>query len=675
MDNLLIKSKGKLMSQTQNITSFGDGKLSRLMLKFSIPCILSQLVSSLYNIVDQIFIGNSELSALGNAATGVVFPVFIIAQAFAWCFGDGCAAYLNICQGKNDYENAHKAIGASITAAFLSGVLMMAIIYPFKVPILTLFGASENTIAYAVEYLNIVLAMVPFFILCNMMNSVIRADGSPTWAMVSMLVGAITNIILDPVFIFGFKWGMTGAALATVIGQGVTFVLTLIYFRNTKTFKLVKESFIPRIDSLLDVVKLGISTFFTQLAIVIVAILSNIQLAKYGALSKYGADIPIAIIGIQSKVFTLVLNLVVGIVLGCQPIISFNMGAKKYDRVKELYRKIMGCTLVIGLCATLLFELAPSFVIGLFGTPSNIPNPEDYWEFGEKTLRIFLSLTTISCLIKMNSIFFQAVGKPIHAVIASMIRDVVCFTPLILILPLISPDVILILYAAPISDIIAMIVTAFLSISFIKSLHAPEVSEKVEAVLKPSRPGVIITIAREHGSSGKQIGKLVAEKLGIPFYYKEMTALAAKESGLDQEFIADINTNSPALLHSLYLSTDVIQQAVAAQDKVIRKIAEQGSCVIVGRAADHVLRDNPELVRVFIYAPEEFRIGRIMEVYGDTPEMAKKHIRRSDDARASYYKSISGKTWGDRHNYDIVINSSVGLEKAAEMILAHINIR
>ena len=166
---------------------------------------MSLLVSSLYNIVDQIFIGNSELSALGNAATGVVFPVFIIAQAFAWCFGDGCAAFLNICQGKNDSENAHKAIGASITMAFLSGVAMVAIIYGFKTPILTLFGASENTMAYAIEYLDVVLAMIPIFILCNMMNSVIRADGSPTWAMLSMLTGAVINIILDPVFIFVFR--------------------------------------------------------------------------------------------------------------------------------------------------------------------------------------------------------------------------------------------------------------------------------------------------------------------------------------------------------------------------------------------------------------------------------------------------------------------------------------
>ena len=652
---------------------FGEEKINKLMLKFSIPCIMSLLVSSLYNIVDQIFIGNSELSTLGNAATGVVFPIFIIAQAFAWCFGDGCAAYLNICQGKNDSENAHKAIGASITMAFLAGVLMMAVIYPFKREILTVFGASENTMAYAVEYLNVVLAMIPIFILCNMMNSAIRADGSPAWAMASMLAGAMTNIILDPVFIFGLKWGMTGAALATIIGQGVTFVMTLIYFTHTKTFKLTKKSFIPKISSVSEVIGLGFSTFVTQLAIVIVAILCNVQLAKYGSMTKFGADIPIAIIGIQSKVFTVVINLVVGIVLGCQPIISFNMGAKKYDRVKELYRKIMVSAAIIGLTFTAIFQLFPEFVVGLFGTPSNIPNPEDYWEFGKMTMTIFMSLICISCFIKVNSIFFQAVGRPIHAVIASMIRDIVCFVPLIIILPKAFPGVEAILFAAPISDFIAMVVTAILSISFIRSLRTTPKSEEVEAILKPSKKGLIITIGREHGSSGKQIGKIVAEKLGVPFYYKEMTALAAKESGLDTEFIADINVNSPAVMHSMYLSTDVIQRAVAAQDKVIRKIAEQGSCVIVGRAADYVLRDRDDVVNIFVYAPDEYRIGRIMEVYGDNHENAKKHIRRSDEARASYYKTITGKIWGDRHNYDLSIDGSIGLEKSADIICAYVN--
>ena len=450
--------------------SLGEDGINRLMLRFSIPCIMSLLISSFYNIVDQIFIGNSELSTLGNAATGVVFPVFIIAQAFAWCFGDGCAAYLNIVQGKQDDKEAHRAIGGSITVALLSGLLMVVVIYPMKTPMLTLFGATENTLAYAIEYLDIVLAMIPIYILCNMMNSIIRADGSPTWAMISMLLGAVTNIILDPIFIFGLGMGMTGAAVATVIGQGVTFVTTLVYFFRTKTFVLVARSFIPRLRAVGTIVGLGISTFITQVAIVIVAILCNVQFAKYGGMSEYGADIPIAIIGIQSKVFTVVLNLVVGIALGCQPIISYNMGAKKYDRVRELYKKIMFLTITTGLVFTVLFEAVPDFIIGLFGVPSNIPNPEEYWKFGEKTMRIFLSLVCISCVIKMNSIFFQAVGKPGYAVVSSTVRDVVCFVPLMLILPSISPSVELLLYAAPISDVIAMGITAGLSITFLRSL-------------------------------------------------------------------------------------------------------------------------------------------------------------------------------------------------------------
>ena len=467
------------MDLSENTKALGTEKLTKLILKFSIPCILSLLISSLYNIVDQIFIGNSKLSALGNAATSVVFPVFIIAQAFAWCFGDGCASYLNICQGENNSEDAHKAIGGSITIAFLAGLVMLAVIFPFKKPILTLFGASENTLGYAIEYLDIILAMLPVYILCNTVNSLIRADGSPLWAMISMLVGAVVNIILDPIFIFTLDMGMSGAAIATIIGQAASFIASLIYLLKPKTFQWKWSSFIPQGKAVMAVVRLGISTFITQLAIVIVAILCNVQLARYGELSKYGKDIPIAIIGIVSKVFTVVINLVVGIVLGSQPIISYNVGAKKYDRVKELYRKILFCTITIGLAFTVLFQLAPRFVLRLFGEPSNIPNPQDYWEFGVKTLRIFLSLIVVSCFIKMHSIFFQAAGKPIFAIIASLVRDVVCFTPFILVLPTFFANVETILFVAPLSDFIAMIATAILAIRFIKLLNVktPELGE------------------------------------------------------------------------------------------------------------------------------------------------------------------------------------------------------
>jgi len=474
------------MEQTQTQPNFlGTEKISKLILKFSIPCVLSLLVSALYNIVDQIFIGNSELSALGNAATGVVFPIFIISQAFAWCFGDGCAAYLNICQGRRDAQNAHKAIGTGIVITLVSSVILMAIFYPLKTQLLTLFGASENSLGYAIEYFNVILAFFPVYMLSNMMNAVIRADGSPAWSMVSMVAGALSNIILDPVFIFGTKWGMFGAALATVIGQTVSFVITLVYFFRTKTFKLTPKSFLPDFKAFGGALTLGASSFITQMTIVIISLVCNIQLAKYGAQSAYGVDIPIAIIGIESKVFTVVINLVVGIVLGCQPIISYNMGAKNYDRVKELFKKILTCTLVIGLLSTALFELAPRAVVGMFGAPTNIPNPEDYWSFGEKTFRIFLCLVTFTCIIKMISIFFQAVGKPIRAVIASMIRDIVCFIPLIMIFPVAFGGVEAILYAAPVADLLAMIVAASLIASFMRSLKDERTKEETQIAIVP----------------------------------------------------------------------------------------------------------------------------------------------------------------------------------------------
>ncbi|MCM1043848.1 MAG: MATE family efflux transporter, partial [Corallococcus sp.] len=415
------------MSYSQNTEFLGKEKISKLMVKFCIPCVLSLLVSALYNIVDQIFVGNSELSTLGNAATGVVFPIFIIAQGVAWYFGDGSAAYINIHQGKGDTDKIHKCVGTGMTLTFCFGIVLLAVFYPLKESILYLFGASENTIGYAVEYFNIILGFFPVYMISNMINAVVRADGSPSWSMASMLAGAIVNIALDPVFIFVCKWGMAGAAWATVIGQCVSFAVSIAYLFRTKTFKLTLKSFVPDFTTYGEAFKLGISSLITQMTIVIISLVCNIMLAKYGAQSKYGIDIPIAVIGIESKVFTVVINIVVGIVLGCQPVIGYNIGAKNFDRVKRLYFAILLCTVAVGIVSTLLFELAPDIVVGIFGKPTNISNPDDYWEFARKTFRIFLSLVTFTCTIKMSSIFFQAAGKPVFAVLASLIRDIVCF--------------------------------------------------------------------------------------------------------------------------------------------------------------------------------------------------------------------------------------------------------
>ena len=291
-------------------------------------------------------------------------------------------------------------------------------------------------------------------------------------------------------------------------------------------------------------------------------------------------------------------------------------------------------------------------------------------EFAELTFRIFLMLVTLTCLIKMCSIFFQAVGEPLKAALVSLARDIVFFVPLVIILPNYM-GIKGTLLAAPIADLLGIIVTTILVLRFFKLTLTEKASSKENIYLKNSKPGVIITISRTHGSQGKAIGEMIAKRLNIPYYYKEMTALAAKESGLDKEFISDINSNKD-IMHDLYLTTSPVKYAIEAQDKIIKMIASKGSCVIVGRAADYVLRNNDNVVRIFIYAPLDYRIEKVMEMYNDTKSKARKNIERSDKNRASYYEMISGEKWMNPSNYDLCIDSSIGKEKTVEIILDYV---
>lgn len=640
----------------------GKEKISKLLLKSSIPCILSLLISSLYNIVNQIFIGNSELGYLGNAATSIVFPITIISVAFAWAIGDGSAAFLSLCQGRKDTKNAHIAIGNGILINFIISIIFVILGFIFMNNLLFLFGASKVTLPIAVDYFRIILIFIPVYMMANGMNAIIRADGSPGFSMASTLVGAITNIILDPIFIFVFKWGIAGAAWATVIGQCLSLIVSIIYFLKPKTFKLSWNSFKINLGIFSNVIKLGVSTFITQMSIVIISLVCNITLAKYGATSKYGADNPIAVIGICMKVFTIVINIAVGIILGAQPILGYNYGAKQYDRVRKTFKLVITSTVIVGLISMAIFELCPEIIIKMFGTESDL-----YMEFATKTFRIFLFFIVFTCTIKVSSIFFQAVGNPIKASIVSLARDIICFVPLVIILPNFM-GVEGALYAAPVADLIGIVITVVLLTLFFSKLEQEDVAvSKEKTKILDSEKGIIITISRMHGTRGKYIGELIAKKLDIPYYYKELTAITAEESGLDKEFISKMDGEEDAI-HNLYLTTSPAKYAIEAQEKVIKKIASHGSCVIVGRAADYVLRNNKNILRIFIYANEDYRIKSIMEMYGDDKTDAKKNMKKSDKNRASYYNLISGKTFGNVTNYDLCIDSSIGPEKTAEAI-------
>ena len=457
------------MDASQELNALGQERISKLLFKFSLPCVMGLLVGALYNIVDQMFIGNSELGYLGNAATGVSFPVLCIVNAFAWCIGDGAASFLSICAGRKDTESVHKCVGSGITVSLLLSVALLIVCQIFAVPLMSTFGASEHTLGMAVEYFRIIVAFFPFYLLANVMNSMIRADGSPAYAMVAMITGAVINLGLDPLFIFGFHWGIAGAAWATVIGQTASFLACAVYFLRPKTVHLTRRSFIPNGGVMRQVIALGASTFFNQLSIVVLSLTSNMILAHYGALSKYGPDIPISVFSIQNKVYTVVCNIVVGIVLGGQPIFGYNYGAGNMKRVRKTYRLVLQASCIVGLAAVLLFELWPQGVIGLFGTGDAL-----YQEFAIKTFRIYMSLTMISCLVKLTSIFFQSIGKPIRAVLTSLVRDIICYTPLALALPAIlearTPGAGIegILYAAPLSDLVALVVIVILTVTFFR---------------------------------------------------------------------------------------------------------------------------------------------------------------------------------------------------------------
>lgn len=655
------------MENQENNRYLGEEKISKILFKFAIPCILSLLISSLYNIVDQIFIGHSELGYLGNAATSVVFPITIISVAFAWCFGDGSAAFLSLAQGRKDTKDVHKGIGNSILINFVISIIFVILGFIFMEPLLRMFGASDVTLVLSKDYFRIILLFIPVYMMANVMNPIIRADGSPMGSMIATLAGAITNIILDPIFIFVFDMGIEGAAWATIIGQVLSLVISIVYFvKCTKTFKLSKNSFKVDMGIFSNVIKLGISTFITQMSIVIISLVCNIMLAKYGAMSKYGADIPIATMGICMKVFTIVINIVVGIILGAQPILGYNFGAKKIDRVKQTYKIVLISTIIVGILSTLVFELCPEVVIKMFGTESDL-----YMEFAVLTFRIFLMLITFTCIIKMTSIFFQAVGDPVKAAITSLLRDIVCFVPIVIILPKFM-GVKGALYAAPVADVVGIIVSSILVVIFFKKIDSPKTSKVEKAKLFNSKEGIIIAISRSHGSQGKYIGKLISEQLNIPYYYKEMTALAAQEAGLDREFIDKLNSSNN-ILRDLYLTTEPVKYAIEAQEKAINMIADKGSCVIVGRAADYVLRDRKNVVRIFITANVETRIKNVMNMYKDKKSEAQKNIKKSDKNRSSYYKAISGKEWGKAENYDLCIDSSIGTKETAKIIINYIN--
>lgn len=648
------------MKNSENI--LGKEKIGKLMLMFAVPCIISMLVNSLYNIVDQIFIGWG-VGYLGNGATNVVFPINMICLAFALMIGDGTSAYLSLKLGENKKDEASKGVLNGIIMSFIIAICFCAIVLLFLPQLLNLFGCTEKLKSYALGYGYIIGIGLPFMIIGTSLNSMIRADGNPKYSMLSMLSGAILNVILDPIFIFVFNLGVKGAAIATVISQVLTFVINILYIRKFKSIDIKRKSFGLSKDTCKMVLKLGVSSFITQMSIVLVMAFENNLLGKYGASSSYGAEIPITVLGIVMKMSQILNSIIIGLAVGAQPILGYNYGAGKLDRVFLTLKKVLCISLIISTTAFLLFQLVPDKLILLFGQGNDL-----YIEFACLAFRIYLMLVICNGIQVPSGIFFQAIGKSGRSAVLSLSRQIIFLIPGMVILGHFY-GIKGVLYAGPIADLLAFILSVtFLSIEVKNLKKLPNEDDEINPIVNTkSDEKIVITIAREYGSGGRYVGKLLSEQLNIPCYDKELIYLTAKESGLTKAYIEENEQQKKSF--SPFYSMD--NELFFAESKVIKKLAKN-SCIIIGRCADYVLEKNKNVYRVFLYNSDEAKVKRACKYYGLNKEKALAQIKKINKAREKHYNFYTNRKWTDMNNYDICLDvDALGLVNTA-LLLADI---
>ena len=452
-----------------------------LMRRYAIPCVISLLVAALYNIVDQIFIANaSYLGSYGNAANTVVFPLTVVALAIAVMIGDGCCAFVSICLGANRKDDAHRSIGNSVVICIVSSAVLTAVYLIFQSGILTMFGGrvNEETFVQAKEYFTWITIGVPFYMFGQALNPIIRSDGSPKFAMASTLAGAAVNIVLDPLFIYGFHWGMMGAALATILGQILTAALAVWYLLHLKSVRLEKGSFQLSARLIRRFLALGICSFLAQISLVAAMAAINNMVQKYGMRDEiFGqeqyAQIPMAVVGIVMKFFQIVISISIGTAAGCIPIVGYNIGAKRNDRALSLFRKLLICEFIVGAIALVIVEFFPRGLISIFGAANESPY---YTSFAVRAFLIYLCMMPLACVNKATFIYLQSLGKAMLSTLLSMVREVVFGVGFALLLPLFF-GLDGVLYSMPVSDVLTFVISVIAIVSTVRTLKAKPAAE------------------------------------------------------------------------------------------------------------------------------------------------------------------------------------------------------
>ena len=644
----------------------GKENINKLLISFAIPCVISMLINSVYNIVDQIFIGKG-VGTLGNAATNVIFPLVIIFNAVAGLIGNGAAANLSLKLGEGKKEEGGKIVGNAVTVSIIFSIILSVIAYFFLPKLVYMFGCTENVYQYAVDYGKIIILGAPFMIIYSALSQLIRADGSPKYSMVLLVVGAILNIILDPIFIFTFNMGVKGGAIATVIGQIVSFAMAILYLKKVKSVKLEKESF--KVDkSITRTLGLGLSSFITQSTVLALFVFMNNMMTKYGALTKYGADIPLSVYGVISKINSLYISTILGISIGAQPIIGFNYGAGNYERVKETLRKVLTINLVVGLIFNIIFYLFPKEIVSIFIANSD-PNYKLFLEFAVVICHSFLLVMGLNFLEMTTSITVQSLGNVKKATMVSFIRQIILFIPIACFMAIyLHKGIYGVLNAGPIADAITFFIALVIFYSEYRKLSIKEKPTNLEDIkVNNTYKGkkIVITISREYGSGGHYVGELLAKRMGINFYDKNLINLISKKSGLSKEYV---EANNQKLASFKYIDNND-DRIFIAEEKVIKDLAKKESCVIVGRCADYILKDNKDTIKVFLYSSSQDKVKRAVKYYNLEEDKALKEINKINNERAKHYKYYTNRDWYDFANYDIALNVDyLGVEKTAELL-------
>lgn len=632
--------------------------MNKLILKMGLPMIISMVLQALYNVIDSIFVANmGSRGAIANQALTYAFPIQIMIIAIGVGTGVGLNALLSKSLGENDKEKVNKIAGNGIFLSICIYIVFLLFGLFGSRWFISLFTTDTEIIKMGTSYLKICTCLSLGSIGYTVYERFLQATGKTMLSTISQISGALANIVLDYVFIYPLNMGVAGAAWATIIGQFISLFIAM-YFHYTKNKEIdgKLKYIVPDMNLIKGIYSIGVSAALMQALLAVMMAGMNAILG----LAEANQTVLIGSFGIYYKIQQIVLFSAFGLSNTIISILSFNYGMQDKKRIDDCIKYGIIDTIIVTLIISALFEIFARPLTNLFGLA------------GGTTMEIIRVCVTALRISSIGFVFMgvsiaiqgilQSIRYALRPLIISLLRLVVFVFPIAYLFTKSENVTGIVWWTFPIAEILTSIIALFI----LKDSYNKKIKLINDVV---TTDNLIITISREHGTNGKEIGRLVARELNIPFYDKEeIKEFAIKNNMLNADFKDDE-------IYDNFLSLDVSKEAIINQSKVIKKIANTSDAVIVGRSADYILKDNKNLIKVFIYSSMDYRIKNVMKNYGDNEKQAKQHIISSDKSRANYYSAIANKSWGDKSNYDLCIDAKIGNKNVVKMICDYVKNR